>query len=441
MERCTNDLKLKTIALTALSENVVRCGKIDSKISLDNIFITKWIEIQKNFTHKELKHDMLRITRFQHNSEMLESRISALLETKVINWDMDNFSKFMVHIQKIHPNHYEEINKIVKNHQINLDKLCLIFDLTLPMILNYVTLFKPKSTDVLRYEINGIEKLANNTNGIFQKVMIYNQKITAHIISDQDIFIENNFNSQDHTPAKNFHIKSLILATPPISYDAVQRSENAAFRGKRISIIEDMIGRQGPPIGNSKQLSTISENSLLVTPAKARSNNLNSLISPLRSANKNRLDPLLTLRTIQKKDKFRQPLGFKTKTQLKKNKDKVNETMPNIIVSKPNFSSTIINSSKEKIEDDNQSVLNSMMTSPLADITDQQLNSTGTFVGKHSLLQHFASFEKNESSVNRSPSGRIEGRFSTEFECTVIASSVIKSCDKKKVKILFFCTL
>lgn len=388
---------------------------------------------------------MLRMKSFKDNTEMLDSRIARILETQTINYDIDDFNKFMVHMQKLQPTHYEDINKIVKNHQINLDKLFLTFDLALPLILSSVASFKPKSVDVLKFEIDGIEKLALTTNAMFHKVNVYDRKLINYARTDQDVFAEKMCNTTEQAATRNSHIKSLILATPPISYNAIKRTENAAQRAKRISMMEDHIVNVNKQTGQTgKSLGTISEHLALMTPARVRSSNIhNTSLSPLRTGSKNKLDPLVMLRTIEKKDKFRQPLGLKAKAQLKKDKQKPNETMPNIIVTIPNFSSTIINTSKDKCEQSVLSNLQSTISSPLRDITEQ-LNSTPSLTGRQSLLQHFASFEKSESDldVKRSPSGRIEGRFSVEFESTVIFSSNVKTraSESMKVNISLFMT-
>lgn len=443
LEKQSAELKEKTLKIRITLDKLIENTSITSKNILHQNFNGNWKHVQNDIAENGIKPDLKHLKSFRLNCERLESKIGELFKKQTLTIDTGGLDRFTSGIEKLYPLQYRKLDKGIANHQFNLDQMLIAFGLALPLMMNQIQSYKPPNMDVLRYEANGIGKLTLSTKAIFQKVIVFDMQMHS-IIEHFDKIAEPKAIQDKVT----HNMKTMILSTPPISYNALKRTENANVCSKRISLMgSQFLPRNIPSNLSRRPLNSILENTMSRIDIKP---NINTFLSPNQNANlpRNKLDPLNMLKTIEKKDKFRQPNNRPkiSEYQLKfAQNQKPNETIPTVL-QPPKFSSTFIqqnrnNESGNRIGGDdtvNQISLNHTSSS-LGNANNSNI-SINIIKRRHSLMQHFSSFdgcEMNTQYVNRSPSGRIEALIKTE-ECSknishFKSSVILNECKVKEV--------
>lgn len=401
VQECATQLKTKTEVMYKLLEKAIANTNITPENILCDKFADRWEEVHNDILERGIEPDFRRLMLFQDNCQKIEEKISAIFKQHTLKFDENALSTFSREMQKLHPQHHQQVSNTVENGRINLENMLLAFRLALPLIQQSIECYKPRSIEAMSYESNQLQKLSKKSNDLIQRILQISESINVEEQSPAK-------RAQQYCVAPAFeHIKSMILTTPTISHDIIRRAECAAIQSKRLSLLEDAY--QSRPtmlihnINNARPLNSISEESrnnsqgdqkLFASPARLCNNNKES---------KSKLDPMAMLSTITKKIKLEKHVASSAFRPRAMNFglqgggngllecSRTNDT----ILSVPDFSSTLLN----------QSTLNDNIVEQLTSIskTDQKIRS---FVNS------------SDVDLNCSPSGRIEPLVSLKIQCS-----------------------
>lgn len=435
--------------MKSLIDELTKKTSISSEMILNGAFETHCQKAHETTVENSIKLDLQLVKSFQEKCKGLEASIAKVFQKRTIEYKEEEIDRFLNFMRKTYPQHSFMFDKVIVNHQINVDNLFFTFELAIPLLLNHIATFQPPNMDILKYEAIGLDKLVTKASTIFNRLMMFDKQMALTLQEDEEKMIENGDGSLSATTS---HLKTLFLATPPISYNALQRSRQLTICPKRISLMEDHgIGRNPGPSTGSK-LSAISENLILTTPVSSKTSsakNVNHTMSPVGTSSK--LDPLAMLRTIEKRNsKSRQPLNANKRflssslTQLKWQEQKTDETFNELKSNlQPEFSSTLISATPSVPTD----TLQLSYTSPAPDLS-ATVEDTKTAFRKHrAVMQHleYEERDKGPRDVHKSPSGRMDALYSSEcdkknlikFKSYASRAQAIDKIEVSRISVLF----
>lgn len=407
------DIKKRTQNLMELLKNLTANTNITPNDILNDNLNEKWEETQQDVIEFGVKPDMQKIVKFQKECDRFEEKICEIFKQQTVIFDVDNLNSFSMRMQQMFPQYADQMSSLVMNGRINMDNMFLAFQLAAPVILQSIEMFKPISAEALLYESQCLGQLQ-------QKLIELLQQATQSIELNEAGAIESGEGEIRRTEISE-NIRSLILSTPTISYDAIKRSEKAGLQPKRISLIENANYLRSdsnimvkPRIG-ARPLVSILEASMAV-------GQTSSLSLPNASMTKNKFDPLKLMQSIKKRGRIQPKTNVKAVHRL--HFGLMDETRSNdTVLSVPEFSSTLLEHSTD---------LQNHSFGRLSTASDENgnandnripvLNSPSMNPGmKRSLRSQFGN-ENDGYSVNRSPSGCIEPLVASERSRPTIAS-------------------
>lgn len=412
-------------------ENLTRNTSISNEMLLSGNIEKSCYEFQENIVNKHIQCDLEALKRFQQNCNALDSTIGRVFEKRLVVYKDDNLHQFLGYMRTKHPQYGHKFDRIIVNHEINIDPLLFTFQLALPVFCDQIISCQPQTKQTLQYEEKELEKLVTKTSATFYNLLLVDK--------NDDAGKKLRYNDGNSTP-KESQMKSMIFTTPPISYHAIHRSERFVVCPKRISLMDDFGIKRNATTANASmggasgtKLTAISENVILVTPI--RKSSVSSIVASLSPLHNDKFDPLHVLHSMANKQKTRRTnrkFLSSSLTQLKWPETKPDEsnTELKIINEVPNFSSTLncsigelsanistnlIESQSQDSHDVHTTANISCNTSPNASNAADKMKSKLT---KPPLIRpHYAAVEEDELTslnVHRSPSGRIHSRYKTE---------------------------
>lgn len=458
------ELKTRTERLMQVVGSLTRKTSVTNDMILNGNVETSCFELQENIVTKYIQCDLESIKQFQQKCSTLDLTIARVFEKRLIVYKDDDLHQFLGYMRAKYPQYGHKFDRIIVNHEINIDPLLFTFQLALPIFDDQIRSCQPQSKETLQYEERELEKLITKSSATFYNLLLVDK--------NGDVGKKARYNDGNSTP-KPSHMKSMIFSTPPISYQALHRSERFVVCPKRISLMDDLGMKRNAATTNASasgvsasKLSAISENLILVTPV--RNSSLKSIPATQSPLHNDKLDPLQLLHSMAIKPKARRinrKFLSSSLVQLKWPETKPDESNNElkIINEVPNFSSTL-NGSIAELSDNistnlmesrpqdnshNQALARNISynASPIAlnssdNIYDTKLKLTKT----PSIRQQYTSLDEdglNSLNVHRSPSGRIKSRYNLEGgeRGDLIVSSLSAGKEEKDLvrKNLFFC--
>ncbi|XP_031630154.1 augmin complex subunit dgt6-like [Contarinia nasturtii] len=407
VEEHTSQLKIKTDALHQLLKTVT----INTNITPDNIlhdkFTESWEHVQNDIIERGIQPDVERVTKFQNDCQKLEEKIDAIFEQQTIKFDRNALAAFSAHMQKQYPQLFHKFASIVENGHINLDHMLQALPLAIPSMLQLIESHKPRSVDAMAYESNRLRKISQKADEVLQR--------TLQLCEPTDCERKDHYSDIIVTPRFE-NIQSMILSTPTISHDAVQRAEGAAMKTKRLSLFDDVPYLR--PATSVMSVAPKTHNSILEESIRSGHKQFLSPTCLFSKESKTKLDPMSILRSLTKKEKKDKNANGNLKPKsmnlglrfglggVGSNRphelSKINDTM----LSVPDFSSTLLNQSNE-IKDTLLNV-NEQINTSLAKSIDKNGHSAITNNRKRNSFLTGDIFENSDRDINSSPSGRIE---------------------------------
>lgn len=393
IEEHSKELSLRTKRMMQVVENLTARLPFTNDMILSGMVERHCFDMQQSIVTEYIKPDLMAVKEFQRQCASLESIIDKVFEKRTITYNEGDINRFVGYMREKYPEYSQKFHKIVSNCEINVDNLFFTFELAIPMILDYVSSYQPRSMVTLKYEQRETEQLLMEASATYYNVLKLEQNIN---------FRQEMMSAARARSPKVSHMQALILATPPMNYSAVQSSERIAVGPKRISLSENFSGKRNQPNATSK-LSAIAENVVLMTPVCRSSSSANTTGSPL--CMNQTIDPIQMLRSIDKKKKNRK-LNRKylssSLAQLKWPSDDTANTMTNHLISPANEFSSTLNETIAGMD------TTAMVTQPQSSIASPCYTSN-----QRSIRQHYTSFDDDEFNaphMHRSPSGRIDAR-------------------------------
>lgn len=405
--------------MKTIIDDVTGNTTISSQMILSGVFESYCEDFQKSVIEKDIRVDLKTVKQFQEQCSILETAVSKVFEKREVEYKDEEIDQFLNEMRSQFPEYGYKFDKVILNHEIHIDRLLFTFDLALPMIMNRLTSFRPRSMETLQYEASGIEKLALKVSNTFFNLLMIDKRIKGE---------EGELNTGVTTMSKPTQMKTKILATPPISFNALQRTERLAIQPKRISLIDDN-GLNNRSISGHNTMATkltaINEDSILVTPLGLKS----AKKFPLWPA-PDKLDPIKMLRTMKKQKKVRPPLRdpkflSSTLSQLKWHEPQIGDANESKISGLPVLSSTLIPGTPDapgaECLDGPQATSSqlSTSTSPAFNSSDTIYDVKPNSVKCTSIKHRYATLDEREintTGLHMSPSGRIDSLFNNKCD-------------------------
>lgn len=386
-------MKTKTEMMHKLLEKVTTNTNLDPDNILHDKFTDSWNDVHSEIVNRGIEPEIDRLIQFQDNCQLLEERISAMFKQQTLQFDINALSSFSTELQKLYPQHYQEMTVVAENGHINLENMLKAFKLALPLMLQSIECYKPRNIEAMGYESKQLRKLSQKTIELLQRILQLSEPVDVEKVEEAQ---------ECHIAPAFEHIQSMILSTPTISHETLRRAEVAAMQSKRLSLLEDAYTMR-------PTTSTISVKPLNSILEESRSSQ-KVFLSPTRlfsKESKNKLDPMAMLNSITKKAKTDkhsssgtfQPKGMNFGQRFGMANSIFESSRTNdTILSVPDFSSTLNQSNDFKeIQFNVDEQINTSLAKS-ASKNDRKLH--------RSLLA--VDLDISDHDVNRSPSGRLE---------------------------------
>lgn len=388
MDSHSAQLRAKTAILQQFLVKVTANTSIKPEDILEYNLTDSWNDVQNDVIERGILPEIGRLDKFQKNCQRIEEKVTAVFKQHTVTFDKNALAAFSSEMQKQYPQNYHQFATIVENGHINLDHLLQAFSLALPTLLHMIESYKPRSVDAMAYESNRLQKISLKTDEVLQRT------------------IQLSVPSEAEKPERSIHvapqfenIQSMILSTPTISNEAIQRAENATIKPKRISLLDDAY--QLRPATSTMSVASKPLNSILEESLRGGQKQFLSPTRLFAKEPKAKLDPLAILQSITKKDKKDKHLSsgsFRTKNFGSRlalgfgnnphDQSKANDTTLSVQdQSKSILSSTLLNQS---------------VKDTLFNVNDQINTSLAKLTNKNEYA------DANDRTINCSPSGRIE---------------------------------
>lgn len=406
------ELSLRTSKMRQLIDKLTNGTDAGTELILDGSFERQCFDFQKHIVDMEIQPDLKKVKDFQQKCAKLESSIEKVFEKRTITYNEDAIYRFAAHMQYKYPELGNQFNRIIANREVIVDNLFVSFELIVPMIVEHVLACQPRSLASLKYELTAIDKLSQRVTSTY-----YNLMRVERLVGDR--YERSNHRKEPHTPRAS-HLQSMILATPPMHYHAVQSAQRIPLCPKRISLSDNMANKrnQNQTTGGASKLSVISENMILLTPVQKSSSTPNTTLSPMRTVG-DPLNPLYLMQVLeQKKQKRRAPRKFLSSSlaQLKWSADETYHTnvavTPQQIPDTPNFSSTL--NEPSTYYDGNHLVVASDTNTHVSPVAEKSSNNRRNIRSNYNKSLNVS--EIIEPQTHRSPSGRIDARYNNECD-------------------------
>lgn len=357
---------------------------------------------QSNIVTTQIQPDIQRIKSFQRQCATLESLIDKVFEKRTITYRDDEIYRFVSYMRRQFPEFGYKFDKIVANREINVDHLFFTFELASPMIVEHVMAQPQRNVASLKYELGAVERLAQRSSATYYNLLKVERSVSLRHEGLLDIERKRNI---ARTPRAS-QLQSMMLATPPMHYHAVQSAQRIPVCPRRISLSENIGGKRTDGVS---KLTAISENLVLLTPVHRPSSTPNTTVSPLRIGDA--FDPTQILRSLEKKKKNRRPPRKFLSSSLARLKWPAD-----------NVANSTVDSNHPAATMDFSSTLNETSASEANGVADTTVTITGTppsskataHLKRLSIRQHYKSLdgeEINSSYKHRSPSGRIDALY------------------------------
>lgn len=402
-----DSIQAKTRDLNIILDKIIVNTNITAENILFDEFLDSWMDVQSDIVENAIQPGIIEINAFYMQCEQLLSRIQSIFNSEKVTYNTADLNTFIAFMQSMSSQNSPQILKIVSNGQLRMDRLLIAFQLAIPGMMQSIQSSKTRNMDVLLYESVYMHDLSQFASGIFQKALQLNIKLKADC-PKHDVTTEQLVQSSMST---NF--RSLILSTPPITYDAAKRSARLAVQAKRISLMdaEPIHMRAMSMLRNIDEQPTNPSNiinSTLTNRSVFRAPFLPNV--PSEAMNK-RLDPMRALRAVNRKPNIGSPK--RTKRPKSTNLDgtlsyQANDTALSI----PDFSSTLI-ANENKCNSHNLSDhINISMAKALSTPTrtaSTECVSPIVSTDHHIRRTQIANMRRSlTADMNLSPSGRIE---------------------------------
>lgn len=404
-------LKAKTAILQQILVKITANTNITPEHILEDRFTESWNDVQNDVIERKILPEIARLEKFQKNCQRIEEKVTAVFKQHTVTFDRNALASFSSEMQKQYPQKYHQFATIVENGHINLDHLLQAFSLALPTLLHMIESYKPRSMEAMAYESNRLQKISLKTDEVLQRAIQIGAPHEVEKTELQSIYVAPQFEN----------IQSMILSTPTISNEAIQRAENATIKPKRISLLDDAYELR--PAKSTMSLASKPLNSILEESLRGGQK---QFLSPTRLFSKNvpkaKLDPMTILQSITKKDKkekhlssgsfrakstnfgSRLALGFGNNPH---EQSKVNDTTLSVQdQSKSILSSTLLNQSND-IKDTLFNV-NDQINTSLAKLASNNGYTDASNRKTMKPILAVDTLDQSERDINCSPSGRIE---------------------------------
>lgn len=407
----SKELKAKTLLLHELIQNAVANTSITAENVLDDELLPCWDDVQSDVLERGIKPAIIHLNSFQKQCEQLEKKINEIFEHQHIKFNSSKLNTFATEMKTLYPQYNSQMAELMKNGQFKMTYVLLAFRLALPAMLRSIETYKMQSLDTLRYESNYMDDLSSKANNILQRGLqldVDTNDRNVHDVCDNKPLVR----SVD--VLENIH--TLILSTPPVSYDATKRTEPSTSVAKRISLIEDLGNIRSIPMITGSARSTLK--SSICSNRREKSNQCAqelfkapSTLNPNTFTNK-KLDPMSVLRKISQRDKTRSPKASKYMKQIN-----FSHSNDNTTIRVPDFSSTLIHDNSRESSHNLSDQINISLAGALSTPTKTMANTTKienqtsliNITNSHKIrtpLQQMR--QNNKSNINLSPSGLLE---------------------------------
>lgn len=402
-----DSIQIKTRELNTILDKAIANTNFTAANILVDEFLDSWMDVQSNIVENAIQPSIIQINTFYKLCEQLLSHIQTIFNSEKANYNAADLDAFIVNMQSMSPQNSQQILKIVSNGQLRIDRLLIAFQLAIPAMIQSIQSSRTRSMDVLSYESVYMHDLSHVASGIFQKALQLNITSKADC-SKHDVTTEQLVQSSMST---NF--KSLILSTPPITYDAAKRLARLAIQTKRISLMdaEPIHMRATPMLRSIDEQSTHASNTINSTLANRNVFRAPFLPNAPNETINKRLDPMRALRAVNRKPNIGSPK--RTKRPKSGHLDNLFSHQSNdTTMSIPDFSSTLIANeikcNSHNISDHiNMSMAKALSTPTRAPNIDYVSPIVAT--DHHIRRTQIASMRQSlTADMNLSPSGHIE---------------------------------
>lgn len=383
----------------------------NTNITRENIlcdeFLDSWTDVQLNIIENAIEPSIMEVHTFQTKCDQLVNHIQTAFNSEKAMFNATDLNAFAVNMQSLEPQYYQHMAQIQSNGQLRMDRLLQAFRLAVPFMMRSVETQKTRSIDVLQYESDYMHNLSLLANNIFQKALQLN--IEAEIGHDRyepivDPMVRNSM---------LIDFKSLVLSTPPISYDASKRPAKSAIQTKRISLMDT----EPAHMRSIPMLQSLADRSMALNKDADQTLVNRSMFrmptmpnAPSETVNK-RLDPMRLLRAVNRKPHIGSPKRAKPVLQQFGHSASMISTNDTAL-SVPDFSSTLIgneakDTSHHNLSDHiNMSMAKALSTPTRATDADCMSPIGGASRKRRTQLDNMR--RSIAADISLSPSGRVE---------------------------------
>lgn len=388
-------MKLKTKEVYNLLQNATTNTNIIPSDILEDVFIANWADVHEKIIENIIEPDTKRLEKFQIDCDALETKLSAICNRQ-LKINLNALTSFSMEMQRLYPQHYQQMSTIVTNNRIDLNHLIQATHLALPEMVFSIESHKPRNSDALVYESNYLNKISSRLSDLIRMISELNDDSCDTIVNAQK--------SDEHSTQNDVlkDLSAFLLSTPTISHNMAKHNETGIGSIKRISLIDDVTHLKSTAA--SKQSLSKTLNPILEESTQFGRSFRMSTLSPIPLAKKEdkptKFDPMKLLLSIKKKEKFHPVCSLKPKsinfTNQSNNSQHEHFVINDTTLSVPDFSSTLLRNDGIDHINATEQINNSMK---LCELSDRDIGDR---------IKGSQSFIAIANDVNQSPSGRIE---------------------------------
>lgn len=402
-------VQVKTRLLQEVLDKCVASTSITSENILCDDFLSNWEHVQTDVIANIIKPSVDRTLALAKMCDQLVNQIHSTFDSEKVAYTTSDLCAFGVNMQSQQPQYYQQMSEIVTNGQLRMDRLLLAFRLAAPLMLRSIGMQRYRSLDVLSYESKFMQDLSLLASNVLQKAFqlsVASAVDCAERCTASDSLVRHSM---------VIDLKSLILSTPPVTYDASKRQTKSAIHTKRISLMDSApvqmrsipmlrpITEQPSRAGGDPD-ATLTGGSAFRAPA-----------TPTSAASEttgSRLDPLRMLRNVHRTGLSGSPK--RVRQTLQQSSDlttsvcsRSNETG----ISVPDFSSTLIGT---QINDKPYDLSNQINLSIAKALGSPARTASAEFASPSGILSRMrhvqldSTLRSGMTNISLSPSGRIE---------------------------------
>lgn len=421
-------VQAKTRLLQEVLDKCVASTSITSENILCDDFLSNWEHVQTDVIVNIIKPSVDRTLSLAKMCDQLVNQIHSSFDSEKVAYTTSDLCAFGVNMQSKQPQYYQQMSEIVTNGQLRMDRLLHAFRLAAPLMLRSIGMQRARSLDVLLYESRYMQELSLLVSSVLQKA--FQLSVASETGCAERCMASDSLVRQSMV----IDLKSLILSTPPVTYDASKRQTKSAIHTKRISLMDAApvqmrsipmlrpIAEQPSRAGGDAD-ATLTAGSAFRAPATPTS----AASEPTTS----RLDPLRMLRNVHRTGLTGSPK--RVRQTLQRSNDlsasvcsRSNETG----ISVPDFSSTLIGTHVNDKPYDLSNQINLSIAKALGSpvcAASAEFASPSGILSRMRHVQLDSTLRSGMTNISLSPSGRIEplsmtteaNRDESILECTL----------------------